>query len=107
VIRGNPLDFGNASRDPEPRDVGHFIEVAVTSLRRDLTTALELYGRFLIPVFWVVDVLGPRILVHSDPRVAEGRGTYDRVETYRPGQSVPLTLDGQQAAFIPFDELLR
>jgi Uma2 family endonuclease len=107
VIRGNPLDFGNPSRYPEPRDVGLFIEVAVTSLRRDLTTALELYARFLIPVYWVVDVLGRRILVHSEPRVAESRGTYDRVETYRPGQSVPLTLDGQQVALIPFDEMLR
>jgi Uma2 family endonuclease len=108
VIRGgNPLDFGAPDRYPGPGDVGLLIEVAVTSLHEDLTTALEQYARALIPVYWVIDVFGLRILVHSEPRVVEGRGEYARVETYRAGQSVPLVLDGQEVARIPFDELLR
>ena len=108
VVRAaNPLDFAAPDRYPEPGDVGLLIEVAVTSLHDDLTTALEQYARASIPAYWVVDVPGRRILVHTEPRVVDGRGEYARVETYRPGQSLPLVLDGQEVARIPFDELLR
>ena len=108
VVRSGDL-LGRATPDryPGPGDVGLLIEVAVTSLHDDLTTVLELYARALIPVYWVVDVLGRRILVHTEPRVVDGKGEYARVETYRPGQSTPLVLDGQEVARIPFDELLR
>jgi Uma2 family endonuclease len=108
VVRGaNPLDFASPARYPEPADIGLLIEIAVTSLHDDLTTALEQYARASIPAYWVVDVPGRRILVHAEPRVVEGRGEYARVEIYRPGQSLPLVLDGQEIGRIPFDELLR
>jgi Uma2 family endonuclease len=108
VVRSGDL-VGRATPDryPGPGDIGLLIEVAVTSLHADLTTALEQYARASIPVYWVVDVLGRRILVHTEPRIVDGRGEYARVETYRPGQSLPLVLDGQEVARIPFDELLR
>ncbi len=108
VIRSGDL-VGRAAPDryPESRDVGLLIEIAVTSLRDDLTTAWEEYARALIPAYWVVDVVGRRILVHTEPRIVEGRGEYARVETYRPGQLLPLVLDGREVARIPFDELLR
>ena len=83
------------------------IEIAVTSLHDDLTTALEQYARAMIPVYWVVDVPGRRILVHSQPRVADGRGDYARIDIYHVGQSILLMLDGQGVAIIPFDDLLR
>ena len=107
VIQGsNPLIYAAPARYPGPGDVGILIEIAVTSLREDLTTALEQYARASIPIDWIVDVPGRRILVHADPRVIDGRGTYARVETYRPGQSIPLLLDGQETARVPVDELL-
>ena len=108
VVRSGDL-LGRAAPDryPGPGDIGLLIEVAVTSLHDDLTTTLELYARALIPVYWVVDVPGRRILVHTEPRVVDGKGEYARVETFRPGQSLPLVLDGQEVARIPFDELLR
>jgi Uma2 family endonuclease len=107
VRAANPLDFAALARYPAPEDIGLLIEIAVTSVRADLTTALEQYARALIPVYWVVDVLGQRILVHAEPRVVDGRGQYARVEAYQPGQSLPLVLDGQEVARVPFDELLR
>lgn len=108
VIRGaSPLDFASPERYPGPADVGLIIEIAVTSLRSDLTTVLEMYARAAIPAYWVVDVAGRRILVHGDPRVVEGRGEYARVEIFRAGDSPPLVLDGREVARIPFEELLR
>jgi Uma2 family endonuclease len=108
VIRSGDL-FGRAApeRYPEARDVALLIEVAVTSLRIDLTTALERYARAAVPAYWVIDVNGRRILVHTEPRVVEGRGEYVRVETFGPGQTLPLVLDGREVARVPFDELLR
>ena len=108
VVRSGDL-LGRAFPDryPGASDIGLLIEIAVTSLHDDLSTALEQYARALIPVYWVVDVLGRRILVHTEPRVVDGRGEYARVETYRSGQSLPLVLDGREVARIPFDELLR
>jgi Uma2 family endonuclease len=108
VVRsGNLLGRAAPERYPEAGDVGLLIEVAITSLRDDLTTTLDLYARALIPAYWVIDVPGRRILVHTEPRVVDGQGEYARVETYRPGQSLHLVLDGQEVALIPFDELLR
>jgi hypothetical protein len=72
-----------------------------------LTTSLEQYAPAGIPAYWVVDVPGRRILVHSEPRIVDGRGEYARLDTYRPGQALPLILDRQEVARIPFDELLR
>lgn len=108
VIRSGDL-IGRAvpERYPGPADVGLVIEIAVTSLRDDLMKALELYARAGIPAYWVVDVAGRRVLVHGEPRVAEEKGEYARVETFRAGEPLPLVLDGQEVARIPFDELLR
>ncbi|HEU5117498.1 MAG TPA: Uma2 family endonuclease [Isosphaeraceae bacterium] len=108
VIRsGDLLGRANPERYPDPRDIGLLIEVAVTSLRKDLTTGLEQYARAGIPAYWVVDVLGRRLLAHSEPRTEQGRSLYARVETYQSGQSIPLVLDGVEVASIPFDEILR
>ncbi len=107
IIRGRPLDYQHPDRYPTPADVGLLIEIAVTSLHADLTTAQEQYARAGIPAYWVVDVPGRRILIHTEPRVVDGRGEYARLETYRPGQSLPLVLDGHEAARIAFDDLIR
>lgn len=108
VIRGaNPLDYGSPNRYPGPADVGLLIEIAVSSLRSDLTTALEIHARAGIPAYWVLDVVGRRVLVHGEPRVVDGRGEYARVETFRPGDSPPIVLDGREVARVPFEELLR
>lgn len=108
VVRsGDLVGRGAPERYPGPEDVGLLIEVSVTSLHDDLTTALEQYARARVPAYWVVDVPGRRILAHDEPRVVDGRGEYGRVEVYRAGQNLPLLLDGHEVARIPFDELLR
>ncbi len=108
VIRGtSPLDFSAPERYPEPGDVGLLIEIGITSLRDDLTSRMEQYARALIPAYWVLDVLGRRIVAHTEPRVVEDRGVYARVETYGPGQEIPLMIAGREVARIPFDEIMR
>ena len=43
------------------------VEVSDTTLRFDLSTKADLYARAEIGDYWVVDLLGRRIIVHRDP----------------------------------------
>lgn len=60
---------------PTTADVA--IEVSVSSLRLDLRLKAGLYAEAGIAEYWVVDVVGRRILRHAHPR----DGTYTLVET--------------------------
>lgn len=107
IRTGDLMGRVQPERYPGPGDVGLLIEIAVTSLRDDLTTGLDLYARAGISAYWVIDVLGRRILAHGEPRVSTGRAEYTRLTIYRSGDTIPLVLDGAEVARIAFDDLLR
>ncbi|MEO6809231.1 MAG: Uma2 family endonuclease [Isosphaeraceae bacterium] len=107
VVRGEPYDYLRASRHPGAADIGMLIEISVTSLPKDLGEKREQYAQAFVPVYWVADVLGRRILVHTEPGIEDGRGRYGRVEPFGPGQSIPLVLDGRELDRIPYEEFLR
>jgi Uma2 family endonuclease len=55
---------------PEPFHPGSaalVVEVAVSSLRRDLVVKPRLYARADVPEYWVVDVDGRRVVCHRNP----------------------------------------
>ncbi len=56
------------STTPQPRDLDLVIEIADTSLAFDLTVKAALYARAGIVEYWVLDVLGRRLMVHRDPQ---------------------------------------
>jgi len=72
--------------DPEPSDVYAVIEIADTSLAKDLHVKRELYGRFSIPDYLVIDVRGRVVLHFSDPS-ATG---YADPRTLRAGDTLRL-----------------
>lgn len=106
VIRGGQRTYLAEGRSPEPADIGLVVEIAVTSLAKDLGPNLERHARALVPIYWVADVTGRRILAHSQPRVIDGRGEYESVVIVEPGGSLPLVLDGQEAARFTYEELM-
>lgn len=57
--------------------VGLVIEVAQTTLAKDLMAKAGLYARHGVRDYWVVDVATQRIIVHRDPR----DGVYSSVST--------------------------
>lgn len=72
---GPSPDFYVAPRSLAPGDVRApdvrlAVEVSDTSLTRDLRTKADLYARFGIADYWVVDVKAERVLVHRDPTPA-------------------------------------
>ncbi len=56
------------SAQPQPRDLDLVVEIADTSLAFDLTVKAALYARAAIADYWVLDVLGRRLIVHRDPQ---------------------------------------
>ena len=109
VLRGDPCDYLKMNRYPDHREVAMVMEIAVTSLAKDLGERLSRYAISLPRASYVViEVSNRRILVHKDPQVDRptGRGEYRSVESIGPGQAVCLTLDGIDLAPIPFEELL-
>ena len=59
--RGRPIEA------LEPEEVYLVVEVADTSLRTDLGLKAQLYARFGLKEYWVIDVQGRRIVVHRGP----------------------------------------
>ena len=51
-------------------------------------------------------MLGEMELITADPRPGDPVPSYATRTDYRPGDSVPLVLDGQTVAHIPVDDLL-
>lgn len=77
---------GDDDEVPVVGDVLVLIEVAVSSIRRDLGLKLELYARAGIPEVWVLDMNGWRLLRHADPAV----GRYSRVDELRSSDSISI-----------------
>lgn len=106
VIRG-PLElYLQEYRHPEAGDVGLLVEIAVSSLPKDLGNRAEKFARAMVPAYWVADVFHRRVVEHRDPRVVEGVGAYGIVRTYGPDEELPLIFRGQEVARIPVRDLL-
>jgi Uma2 family endonuclease len=75
-----------AYRDEHPTQAWLVIEVSGTSLRKDEGIKASLYAETGVPEYWVVDLAGAVVRVHSD--VVEGR--YTRMATYARGDRITL-----------------
>ena len=64
-----PLD---APRPYHPATATLVIEVAVTSLTRDLGAKAELYASAGVPEYWVLDLVHRCLVMHRAPRAAAG-----------------------------------
>ena len=73
-------------RDPRPKEVLLLVEVADTSVNRDLEVKVPLYAYFGVPLVWVVDL--PDKIVHSfrDPF----RGRYRDARQHRGTDLLPV-----------------
>jgi Uma2 family endonuclease len=100
IVRGSDEDYEH--RIPAPDDVGLLIEVSLTTLDRDRNEKLPVYARGRIPVHWTVNLVDRQIEVSTQP----GSGAYTSRVDYKPGQSVPVVIDGQLLGQIAVDAIL-
>lgn len=104
ILRGRPLDY--LKRHPGPKDMALVIEVADTSIRRDRTIKARLYARASIPIYWIVNLSGARVELHSEPSGPADAPSYGQRRAYGRTRTIPLELDGTTVAEIPVRELL-
>lgn len=104
IVRGD--DFTFATRHPGPQDFGIIIEVADSTLAFDRNEKGRIYARAGIPVYWIVNVADRQIEVYTDPDVVAQPPAYRTRTDYKPGDDLPITLDGKQTGTIPVNDLL-
>lgn len=102
VVRHDPA--GYTTRHPGPADTGLVVEVADSSLDTDRQDKCPVYAADGIPAYWIVNLPDGLVEVYTDPD-PEGRRYRTRTD-YRPGQDVPLVLDGVLVAAVPAADLL-
>jgi Uma2 family endonuclease len=104
VVRGNPRSF--VAQHPTTADVGLLIEVADSSLLRDQRDKTRIYARANIPVYWIINLVDRRVEVYTHPSGPTAVPAYGTFQTFQPGDSVPLVLDGAAVGTVPVADLL-
>lgn len=104
VVRGNSRTF--FGHHPLPSEIGLLIEVANTSLARDRLDKSRIYARAGILAYWVINLDDRTVEVFTQPSGPTAAPAYASTDTYRPGDGVPLVLDGQPVGVVPAADLL-
>jgi Uma2 family endonuclease len=102
VVRAE-LEF-DASRDATAADCRLVVEVSDANPARDRSEKRAGYARAGIPVYWIVNLVDGRVEVHANPDPATG--LYRDQSTYRPGDSVPIVVDGRESGWVDAADLL-
>ena len=103
VVRGDRRTY--LTRHPAPADFGVVIEVADTSRLDDRRDKLRVYARAGLPAYWIVNIPDRQVEVYAGPQPAADPPGYATRVDHKPGEAVPLTLDGLTVA-VPVTELL-
>ena len=74
------------NRHPEPKDIFWIIEVAKTSLKKDLEIKLAIYATAEIQEYWVLDLWTKQIIVFRNPQ----EGKYIEESKIATGMITPL-----------------
>jgi Uma2 family endonuclease len=104
ILRGDETSYDH--RQPEPADTGIVIEVADSTLRSDRREKGRLYAEAGLPVYWIINVPDRQIEVYTDPDPTASPPAFITRIDYRPGQDVPIVLDGVTVGNIPAADLL-
>jgi Uma2 family endonuclease len=104
VVRGDHNTY--MRRHPVPADVGLVVEVANTSLDRDVEEKTVIYARSGIVAYWVIDVANGAVHVFTNPSGPTTAPEYANHAVIRPPAAVPLMLDGVAVGPISAAELL-
>jgi len=94
VSRRPLLVEGQITARPGSSDIALVIEVSSTSRPKDQKRA-ELYGRLIIPEYWLVDLRTAKVVAYSRP----ADGTYKKSQTLLRGEMLESTaVDGLRVA---------
>jgi Uma2 family endonuclease len=104
ILRGADSDHDGTI--PKPDVICLLFEVSDSSLHTDRSDKGRIYARAGIVVYWIINVADKQIEVYTDPDTTAEPPAYRTRTDYRPGDAVPITLDGAAIGTIPVSELL-
>jgi Uma2 family endonuclease len=99
VVRGKPEDY--PIRAPEPAALALVVEVSFSTLDDDRNMA-AVYGAAHILVYWIVNLVDRQVEVYTLKR----RRGYGKSRIFKPGQFVPVMIDGAEVGRIAVDDML-
>lgn len=104
VVRGVMTDYD--ARNPAPADFGIVIEVSDSTLEGDRERKSRLYAGIGLPVYWIVNLVDRRVEVYTHPDATANPPAYATRTDYKPGDAVPLVLDGAAVGVVPVTNLI-
>lgn len=104
VIRGTDRDY--IRKHPSPADTILTAEVANTSVHRDRGRKKRIYARAGVPVYWIVNLVDQQIEVYTDPTGPAEEPDYRQRQDYKPGDSIPVVLDGSEVGRVNVSNVL-
>jgi Uma2 family endonuclease len=104
IVRGHKRTY--LSQHPSAKDIGLIVEVSDSTLDSDRDDKIPIYARDSIPTYWIVNLVDRQVEVHENPSGSVAVPTYGTCRTFKPGNSVPVVLDGVAVGGVLVDELL-
>jgi Uma2 family endonuclease len=105
VLRGRLEEF--QPQPPSTSEALLLVEVCHHTKRADYHDKLSLYASAGVPSYWVVDLDGRKVAVHTEPTSEGSDGAFfARLETFAEGASIPVVLDGHEVGRIPVKDVL-
>jgi Uma2 family endonuclease len=100
LIRGQPRDY--LQRHPTAAEVALVVEIAESSLSTDRSEMGRIYAASGIPYYWIVNLIDRQVEVYTGP----GPAGYQSRQDLKPGQDVPVVVDGVEVGRIPVADIL-
>ncbi len=104
VVRGPRNRY--LARHPLPADVGLLVEVSASSLDIDRLDKARIYARAGIPAYWVVNLVDRVVEVFTRPSGPADAPAYGKRDDYKPGDAVPVVLDGVEVGRVAVSEVM-
>jgi Uma2 family endonuclease len=104
VVRGPRRRY--KTRHPGPSDTAMIVEISDASLQEDREDKAPIYAAAKIPVYWIVNIPDSQVEVYTDPSSSTPEPGYRQNKVYRPGDFVPLIIDGREVGAIAVTDLL-
>jgi hypothetical protein len=104
LVRSDPADY--TIRHPTAAEVGLIIEVADSTLAGDRADKGRIYAEAGIVCYWIVNIPDRQIEVYTSPSGPAAAPAYAQRQDYRPGDSVPVILDGATVAPLAVADVL-
>jgi Uma2 family endonuclease len=104
VVRRDPGRY--MTRHPNSSDAGLIVEVADSTVDSDRIDKGRIYARANIPTYWIINIPDRQIEVYTSPSGPTAAPAYASRQDFKPGQDLPLVLDGAVVAHLPVAALL-